>query len=171
MSASKDSLSANLNAFLDLITFSELGAGLITPATDSGYKVIVGSTPKHPILMVTYADHPRMKVWQKRLQKYSTAAGAGQCMEHNWDVYRVQLHLPDFGPESQDKIKIQLIRECHALPLIEAGLIERAICACSSRWASFPRHEGDEDGAYGQGANHITGLLSVYRTFGGWTVG
>ena len=165
MSASKHSISANLNAFLDTITFSELGAGLITPETDNGYKVIVGSTPKHPILMPTYADHPR-KVIEARPGIYSTAAGAYQILARFFDAYKAQLSLPDFSPVSQDRIAIQLIRECHALPWVEAGYIAQALYACSSRWASLPRHSGDEHGAYGQGANHIEGLLSVYRSFG-----
>lgn len=170
MSASKHSISENLNAFLDTITFSELGAGLITPETDYGYKVIVGSTPKHPILMTTYADHPRREIWQERIQDYSTAAGAYQILARFFDAYKTQLSLPDFSPVSQDRIAIQLIRECHALSWVEAGYIAQALYACSSRWASLPRHSGDEHGAYGQGANHIEGLLSVYRSFGGKVV-
>ena len=124
MSASKHSISENLNAFLDTITFSELGAGLITPETDYGYKVIVGSTPKHPILMPTYADHPR-KVMEARPGIYSTAAGAYQILARYFDAYKAQLSLPDFSPVSQDRIAIQLIRECHALSWVEAGYIAR----------------------------------------------
>ena len=176
MSASKHSISENLNAFLDTITFSELGAGLITPETDNGYKVIVGSTPKHPILMPTYADHPRKVIAvavlnaEARPGIYSTAAGAYQILARYFDAYKAQLSLPDFSPVSQDKIAIQLIRECHALSWVEAGYIAQALYACSSRWASLPRHPGDEHGAYGQGANHIEGLLSFFRSFGGKVV-
>jgi muramidase (phage lysozyme) len=168
MSASRGAISKSLDAFLDTITLSELGAALITPRTEYGYLVIVGSTPERPILMTTYADHPRVVI-EDRPGQYSTAAGAYQILAGYFDSYKAQLDLPDFSPSSQDKIAIQLLRECRALSLIEHGKIEDAIYACSSRWASFPRHSGDEHGAYGQGANHIESLLSVYRTYVGAT--
>lgn len=36
---------SNVVAFLDMAAWSELGAALMTAATDDGYRVCVGSTP------------------------------------------------------------------------------------------------------------------------------
>jgi muramidase (phage lysozyme) len=103
--------------------------------------------------MTSYADHPRQVVEIPRLAKYSTAAGRYQIMVRIFDAYKVQLDLPDFSPLSQDKIAMQLTKECHAIDEIEAGKIALAVASCKSRWASFP------DSLYGQGAH---GTMAQY---------
>lgn len=139
-----------LKAFLSLIAYSE---GTINEG-DNGYNVIVGGKT-----FSEYSDHPRVGVWIKRIKKYSTAAGRYQILARNYDAYKKLLKLPDFGPESQDKIAIQLIRECKAIEDIEAGKLEEAITKCKSRWASFP------GAGYDQHENKMDDLIKAYSNF------
>lgn len=148
---------ANVVAFLDMIAWSELGDGLMTAATDDGYRVCVGSTPSAPILMASYATHPR----KRYAALNSDAAGRYQFMGRYWDAYRKQLALPDFGPLSQDRWAIQLIRECHALTIVQQGRIPEAVTACASRWASLP------GAGYGQPEHSISDLHRAFVRAGG----
>lgn len=145
------SYSKNLRAFLDTIAFSEGTDNGVQPTHNHGYDVIVGGS-----LMTSYADHPRKLVDLPKLGIKSTAAGRYQVMVKNYDHYKEQLHLPDFSPESQDKIAVQLIRECHALDDIEKGDIAAALVKCKSRWASLP------GAGYGQRENKASALLAKY---------
>jgi muramidase (phage lysozyme) len=147
----------NLSAFLDMIAHSELGAALLTTATDDGYRVLVGSTPTHPLLFTSYATHPN--VLNKRCN--STAAGRYQALHRFAVAYMTILHLPDFGPISQDKIAAQQIKECGAIPDIENGKFASAVQKCSRIWASLPGNN------YGQHVNDLTALQSAYTTAGG----
>jgi muramidase (phage lysozyme) len=151
-------MSPNLRAFLDMIAWSEIGPALLAKS-DNGYNVIVGSTPEHPILFSDYSHHP--KLHSDRCN--SDAAGRYQFMGRYWEFYRDQLHLPDFGKDSQDRWATQLIRECHALDDIEAGHVFVAIAKCASgkRWASF------EGANCGQHENSAVSLADAYRRAGG----
>lgn len=146
----------NVRAFLDMLAISEIGPALLA-VSDNGYNVIVGSTPAHPILFTDYSKHPR----QYQKAENSDAAGRYQFMGRYWDHYRVQLALPDFGPESQDIWAIQLIRECRALELIQDGKFPLAVEACRSRWASLP------GAGYGQHENTLAALTDAYTQAGG----
>jgi muramidase (phage lysozyme) len=133
----------NRKAMLDTIAFSE--GTSTSPATDNdGYDVIVTGEDGVYEIFTDYADHPfapSLKWPKGRPPKVistlhginSTASGRYQQMLHWWAPYKKQLGLKDFGPESQDLLAIQLIRECHALPLIDMGSFQTAILACSSR--------------------------------------
>lgn len=145
-------MSPNLQAFLDTIATSEgtIGHG------DDGYNVLVGGG-----LFNGYEDHPRINVYLPHLGIHSTAAGRYQILEHYYDVYKVQLALPDFGKDSQDAIAIQMIKECHALDDIEVGHIESAITKCASRWASFPGAD------YNQPEQKMSTLIAAYDKCGG----
>jgi muramidase (phage lysozyme) len=149
-------MSPNLKAFLDMLAVSEIGAALLA-RSDNGYDVCVGSTPDHPILFSSYVSHPRRRCQAQD----SDAAGRYQFMGRYWDAYKAQLHLPDFGPASQDKWCIQLIRECHALEAIEAGHFDEAVHLCRSRWASLP------GAGYGQHENDLAALRQAYTKAGG----
>ena len=142
-----------------MIAYSELGDNL--SVSDDGYNVLVGSTQNKPKLFDSYADHPQQKVWLPRLRVYSTAAGRYQLIRTTWGWVRKAIDLPDFRPENQDRAAILLIKWRKALELIEEGKTEQAIYTCNVEWASLP---GDR---YGQGANPLEGLLSVYRSCGG----
>ena len=151
-------MNPNLKAFLDLIAWSEIGPAMLAmPETDNGYKVMAGSTPEHLLLIPSYATHPRIH----NQQENSDAAGRYQFMGRYWSTYKVQLNLPDFGPESQDRWAVQLIKECHALDDVMTGHIAIAVAKCSSRWASFPA------ATYGQHENSLASLEDAYERAGG----
>jgi muramidase (phage lysozyme) len=154
-------MTENERAFLDMLAWSEIGEGLLA-VSDNGYDVLVGSTAAEPNLFTSYADHPRKRVWIDKIQDYSTAAGRYQILARYFDVYKAQLGLPDFSPNSQDRIALQLIGECHALNDINSGHIASAIGKCSSRWASLPGA-----GYYGQRENSHADLLAAYGRAGG----
>lgn len=144
----------NRSMFLSLISHSE---GTDKYGDDEGYNVIVGGSLFHD-----YSDHPRKRVWIESIQNYSTAAGRYQILERYYDHYKKQLGLPDFGHDSQDRIALQLIRECKALDDIDNGDIESAIIKCSSRWASFP------GAGYNQPEHDMETLLSFFKKIGGY---
>jgi len=153
-------INQNRQAFLDTLAASEIGAALLAKS-DNGYNVIVGSTPSHPNLFKSYADHPRVLVKISSLGLKSSAAGRYQILARYYDAYKNQLGLPDFSPASQDKIALQLIKECHALEDIDAGHIEHALMLCASRWASLP------NAGYGQRENKLVDLKSCFVNAGG----
>lgn len=149
-------MNPNLKAFLDMIAWSEIGPALLA-VSDNGYNVCVGSTPAHPILFPSYATHPRIR----NAATNSDAAGRYQFMGRFWPAYSLQLSLPDFGHDSQDRWCIQLIHECHAQADIEAGHFDSAVVKCNSRWASLP------GSAYGQRTNELADCRKAYVAAGG----
>lgn len=149
-------MSPNLKAFLDTIAWSEIGPALLAES-DNGYNVLVGSTAEHPLLFTDYSTHPNAF----NAAMNSDAAGRYQFMARYWPAYKIQLGLPDFGPDSQDRWAVQLIRECHAQDDIELGHITIAIPKCASRWASFPGN------SYGQHEQKMTDLVAAFTTTGG----
>jgi muramidase (phage lysozyme) len=155
-------MTPNQRAFLDMIAFSELGKALLAKS-DNGYNVIVGSTPANPILFDSYADHPRklQALTIKGNTVKSTAAGRYQLLSRFFDVYKRQLGLKDFSPASQDAIALQQIRECRALPLIDAGRFAEAVTRVSNIWASLP------GAGYNQHENELASLQAAYVAAGG----
>lgn len=152
-------MSPNLKAFLDAIAWSEIGPAMLAmPATDNGYKVMVGSTPQHLLLVPSYITHPRIHNHAMN----SDAAGRYQFMGRYWSQYKLQLSLPDFGPDSQDRWAVQLIKECRALDDVLTGHFTVAIGKCASRWASFPGANYP-----GQRMNALTSLEGAYEQAGG----
>ncbi len=161
-------MTPQLKAFLDTIAWSEIGPKLLACSND-GYDVCVGSTPAHPILFHDYSRHPGFEAKRypdgpgvsRNEATNSDAAGRYQVMGWLWPTYRDQLHLPDFGPGSQDLIALQLIKECRAVDDIANGYITQAVFKCRSRWASFPA------AGYGQRENPMPALLAAFRAAGG----
>lgn len=145
-------LNSNRQAFLDMIAFSEIGPGLLA-VSDRGYNVLVGSTPAHPLLFTDYSKHPRIR--NEKLN--SDAAGRYQFLGRYWEYYKKFLKLTDFGPSSQDRWGLQLVKECKAMADVDAGEIETAIYKCRSRWASFP------GSGYGQPENTKEVLLAAFE--------
>lgn len=149
-------LTPNRKAFLSLISLTEgtFGEG------DNGYNVLVGGK-----LFNGYADHPRIVVDLRdkagNVKLRSTAAGRYQEKESIFDAYKGPLRLKDFGPDAQDAIALQLLKETRALPLIDVGRIAEAITAASSRWASFP------GAGYGQREEKLDVMLKAFVRFGG----
>ena len=154
-------LDPKLSAFLDLIAWSE-GTSTSLATLDNGYDVVVSGI-NGPNIFSDYSTHPfangRPPIVVNHSGLESTASGRYQQMLRNWTVYKVQLNLPDFGHDSQDKMALQLIGEVKATDLILAGNIQEAIAACSSRWASFP-------GQYvqGNGPHAMATLVAQYTT-------
>lgn len=146
-------MSPNLQAFLDMIATSE---GTIDIGED-GYNALVGSTPSHPLLFSSYADHPH--VFNKVSD--STAAGRYQFLYKTWEALKAMLDLPDFSPTSQDAGAIELIKERDALDDVEAGNFTSAVEKCSNIWASLPGNN------YGQRENTLANLQEAYTRAGG----
>ncbi|EON9597395.1 glycoside hydrolase family 104 protein [Escherichia coli] len=142
-------------AFLDMIAYSEGTDNGRQPTKDRGYDVIVGGK-----LFSDYSKHPGVYV-KLNAKLTSSAAGRYQVLEKFAKHYMKQLGLPDFGPASQDKIALQLIRECKALADIDEGRIHEAIHKCRSRWASLP------GAGYGQHEQKIEKLIDVFKKAGG----
>lgn len=149
-------MNPNLKAFLDAIAYSEIGPGLLAKS-DNGYNVLVGATAAKPILFHDYTSHPLIH----NSEMDSDAAGRYQFMGRFWSHYKIQLKLPDFGHDSQDRWAVQLIKECHALDDVLTGHFIIAVAKCSSRWASFP------GAGYGQHENAIASLENAYEQAGG----
>lgn len=145
-------------AFLDMIAFSEGTDNGKQKTLDHGYDVLVGGG-----LFSGYIDHPRRLVDLPKLGIKSTAAGRYQVLAKYYDHYRKQLGLSNFGPINQDRIALQLIRECKAIDDIKSGNIAAAIAKCSSRWASLP------GAGYGQHEHKPATLLAAFRAAGGVT--
>lgn len=141
----------NVCAFLDMIAHSE-GTSTVS-GSDDGYNVLVGGG-----LFFSYATHPLSKgLFIKALGYSSTAAGRYQLLNRYFEPYARLLHLPDFGPMSQDLIAIQQIKERDAYELMRAGAFAEAVKACKGIWASLP------GAGYGQRENSITTLEAVFR--------
>ena len=88
----------------------------------------------------------------------SSASGRYQLLARYWRVYKEQLNLYDFTPNSQDAVALQQMRERGALPLLDAGNVEGAITQCSNIWASMPGN------SYGQGGGKsMEALLEKYQ--------
>lgn len=157
-------ISKNLQAFLDTLAWSE--GTSTSPATKcNGYDVIVTGVDGKPEIFTDFSDHPFNKgrpskqINSKGLT--SNASGRYQFMLKDWAHYKAQLGLPDFGPESQDKWAIQLIKERKALPDIEAGNIASAVSKCRNIWASLP------GAGYGQREHRMEELIARYKAAGG----
>ncbi len=154
-------ISRNLAAFLDTLAVSEGTAG----RGDDGYNVVVTGIDGKLELMTSYADHPfaagRAPKIINRSGLASTASGRYQQMRRDWRAYKDLLKLPDFGPESQDRLAIQHIRECRALDDVEAGRFGAAVTKCKGIWASLP------GAGYGQRENSLAALQAVYTRAGG----
>lgn len=150
-------MTPNQKAFLDTIAWSE--GTIRIPNSDDGYNVLVGSTPSHPLLFTSYADHPR--VFNKELD--STAAGRYQVLARYYDAYKLMLDLPDFSPDSQDTIAMRQIFESGACADIEGGNLTSAIAKVAHIWASLPLSP------YGQHENTFKQLVVAYKQAGGAT--
>lgn len=150
-------MKANLRAFLEMIAYSEIGPALLAKS-DDGYNCLVGATAEAPLLFTDYSTHPQV---HNRAMN-SDAAGRYQFMGRYWSHYKLQLSLPDFGHESQDRWAVQLIKECHALDDILTGHFIKAVAKCSSRWASFPGANYP-----GQHMNPMASLERAYERAGG----
>lgn len=128
-------------AFLDMLAVSE--GTSTSPATRcDGYDVIVTGIDKKPEIFTDFSNHPfangRKSKTINKNGLTSNASGRYQFMLRDWAHYRSLLGLQDFGPASQDKWALQLIKERRALEDIEAGRFADAVRKCKNIWASLP---------------------------------
>lgn len=147
-----------LKAFLSVISFSE-GTDRYG-GEDASYHILVSGK-----YIEDLSKHPGIYV-KLRPGLTSSAFGRYQILEKYAKHYMRQLGLPDFGPTSQDKIAIQLIKECKALDDIYEGRIRQAIYKCRSRWASFPPPPGAGK-LYNQRVESIEKMLDIFKKSGG----
>ena len=143
----------NVVAFLDMIAHAE---GVERFSEHSGYDVLVGGGR-----FTSYTEHPRKMVWLSKYRIHSTAAGRYQFLWKTWNSLRGRLKLPDFGPVSQDRAAIELLRENGSLADIKKGWIASAIRKSRKTWASLP------NAGYGQRELSLEALLVVYQKAGG----
>lgn len=144
---------ANEAAFLSMIAWAE--------GTDRfhGYATAFGGG-----LIPSLHDHPRKfySFTNSRGEKLRTsAAGRYQFLVKTWDTLAARLGLPDFGPDSQDRAALELIRERGALGDVRAGRTAQAIEKVAKIWASLP------GAGYAQPEKKLTALLTQYRASGG----
>lgn len=138
----------NIRAFLIMIQYAE------GTYVKDGYRKLYGGG-----LFTSYARHPNTKITKWGIT--STAAGAYQILSKTWAELQPKLKLPDFGPVSQDKAAIELIRRRNALEDVYAGRFAQAIEKCKKEWASLP------GAGYGQNEKNVTNLLAVIKASGG----
>lgn len=143
----------NVAAFLDMIAHAE---GVERFSKQHGYDVLVGGD-----CFTDYSKHPRLLVWLPKYRIHSTAAGRYQFLWRTWNSLQKRLDLPDFGPTSQDRAAIELLRENGSLADIHKGWIASAIRKSRKTWASLP------NAGYGQRELPLETLLAVYLRSGG----
>ena len=117
----------NVVAFLRAI---RLGEGT---SDEAGYYRIVGGGT-----FTNDATHPNVKVYIKRYDVYSTAAGAYQIIRGTWNGLVKQYGFLDFSPDNQDLAAVALIVEKKALDDVKAGRLADAVRKCATIWASLP---------------------------------
>lgn len=157
-------------AFMDMIAHAE-GTSSSPITVHDGYDVIVNSIDatgkvvrnrfddysKHP-----FADgRPSLRINSKGLT--SNASGRYQFMLKDWSYYKDLCRLPDFGPLSQDRWCIQLLKERKAIGMILDGDFECAVRACSNIWASLP----GPGNTYGQPQRAMDSLKAFFLLNGG----
>lgn len=145
----------NVVAFLDMLAWSEGTDNGRQRTKNRGYDVLVGGS-----LFADLSKHPG-KLVRLSPKLASTAAGRYQFLSRTWGVLQKQLGLQDFGPLSQDKGSIELIRGRRALDAVKAGQFDRAVALCSKEWASLP------GAGYGQHEQKLGKLRQVYVGAGG----
>lgn len=147
----------NIVAWLRLLRTGESSQG------EEAYRMLFGGK-----LFDSFEDHPRIRTYEKTdefirngKKDYTTAAGAYQITETNWNVLSKRFGLNDFGPTNQDIAALALCDEKGAIPDILEGRIREAIARCAKTWASLP------GAGYGQPEAKIEKLLAVYQQYGG----
>ncbi|OOW99283.1 lysozyme [Xanthomonas citri pv. glycines] len=154
----------NVVAFLDMLAHSE-GTSTSPATKNAGYDVIVTGADRKPEIFTDYSRHPfaggrkSKAINSKGLT--SNASGRYQFMLKDYAHYRDLLKLPDFGPLSQDRWALQLIKERRAIADIQAGRFVEAVAKVRNLWASLP------GAGYGQPEHAIEKLIAAYAKAGG----
>ena len=141
--------SPRMQAFLATIRWAETG----TSGTESYRKLVFNGTFNN------FSTHPLIKQCASinGNKTCSTAAGAYQMLDKSWRDLQPKLKLPDFSPESQDRMAIEYIRRNGAISDIESGHFAKAACKVGKIWASFPCN------SYNQNPKNISELSRYYQ--------
>lgn len=119
-------IASNLRKFLMLITFTEGTDREKTPYNELfGFKNFTGYDA-HPNILISAHNY------------HSTAAGRYQVLYQTWLGFLKKFPEAEFTPEWQDKIAIQLLKECGAHNLVLQGNWKDAISKANKVWASLP---------------------------------
>jgi muramidase (phage lysozyme) len=143
----------NVRAMLALIRKGE------GTADAAGYSRLVGGGE-----FASFAGHPRIHVYIRRLNIWSTAAGAYQIRLPTWEEVRRTAALRDFSPRSQDLAAVQLIRGRGVLSAVMDGQLDAALEKLSYEWASLPPYR-----YAGQGTLTLANAKAFFVAAGGQT--
>jgi len=143
-----------VQAFLDTIASAE------GTASADGYRTQYTGTT-----FVSFSDHPREMRCGRRYGKKlcSDAAGRYQFLSTTWDRFAKKFSLTDFGPENQDLVAVELIREKGALEDIEAGRLQSAVRKLAYIWPSFRRFGGSVESSMPKLEQMYRQNLGIYR--------
>lgn len=92
---------------------------------------------------------------------HSSAAGRYQINLPTFERLSSVLRTSGFGPQVQDDMAIQLIKEQGALDLVMGGQVTEALAKCAPIWASLPGNKACQPHAA------IADLIHVYMSEGG----
>lgn len=157
---------ANVRAFLAAIRQAEGTANRPDPyRVCFGYRHTIRSLADHPAITGEWKGE-KLPDNQCRAAGFgpgcvSTAAGAYQIIRPTWERIKGKLKLPDFGPESQHRAAIELLREAGALELINRGDLGGAVSAARRTWASLP------GAGYDQPERSLAWVQAAYVKAGG----
>jgi len=160
---------ARVRAFMRMLRDEEGVAG------EKGYETLCGGESFIKNYGKNWDDHPQIKVYIKRINDYSSAAGAYQVMGYTWDgmsSYRKKYNIDNFNPENQDRFIVALLkhkrfdavpdsvikkygekfRNAHGdmIKMILTQDYDKLFLTASLEWASFP------DSPYGQQRSDYT---------------
>jgi lysozyme len=162
-----DTAARNVAAFLAMIRQAE---GTEARGRDPyrvcyGYRHTIGNFRDHPSITGEWRGE-RLSDAMCRNAGFgpgciSSAAGAYQIIRGTWVSLRDALALPDFGPASQDRAAVELVRRRGALADVQAGRFADAVHKCRNEWASLPGN------TFQQGAKSLPTVTAWYVQNGG----
>ena len=162
----RDTAQRNVSAFLEAIARAEGTAQRADPyRVCYGYRHTIISLKEHPAVSGEWKGE-RLSDDMCRAAGFgpgcvSTAAGKYQLIRPTWQALKTRLQLPDFGPASQDRAAIQLLKDSGALGAIEKGQFSFAVAAARKTWASLP------GAGYAQPERSLSFLQTAYLNAGG----
>lgn len=162
----RDTAQRNVSAFLEAIARAEGTAQRADPyRVCYGYRHTIISLKEHPAVSGEWKGE-RLSDEMCRAAGFgpgcvSTAAGKYQLIRPTWQALKTRLQLPDFGPASQDRAAIQLLKDSGALGAIEKGQFSFAVAAARKTWASLP------GAGYAQPERSLSFLQTAYLNAGG----
>jgi len=158
----------NQAAFLSTIIHSEgtdqwvKGGVLVSPyAVCYGYTHEITNFTDHPAITGEWLGISIANLGPQYAHSISTAAGAFQITRPTWRECKQVLKLASFNRQAQEDAALLLIKERHALDLVNRGAVEEAIAACAGIWASLP------GGDSGQPQRKLADLIDVFAAKGG----